>query len=193
MHKGRGANTGYKCPSCPKYVLHETCAVLRDEFVHPFFPKDPFKFRATTHLRHDCDACGVLIRGFLFESTRGKRIHPLCLRLPGRFRHTGHGHDVLQLINQDGGNHACTWCRKENTNWKYRCSMLDCRSTLDMNCAIIDIHLLSQHGITQVYKPSKTQRALRMVATTGTVVCTSLLGVAGTTVINREVNQGQGN
>jgi len=188
--KGWGVNIGYKCPSCPEFVLHKICGASDDEIVHRYFPQDPLKFRTTTRLRHDCDACGVLIRGFLFQSRTGLRLHPLCLDLPPQLRHSGHpNHDHLRLnTNQERGRYSCRQCKKEHKRWKYACTTVPCEVVLDMNCAIIDMHDLSQHGISQVYKPSKAKHALKEVVKVGKAIGTTVAAAAFTTAVGEAGN-----
>ncbi|GLJ45466.1 hypothetical protein SUGI_0957430 [Cryptomeria japonica] len=180
--KALGADVGYKCGSCPNFVLHRPCADLADEYIHTLFPEHPFNFRRRTRLRHGCDACGKLLRGFVFQSSRGMRLHPLCMVVPVRFRHSGHRDHDLQLVVQDEGIYKCKNCDWQNTKWKYRCSNLDCGVRLDMNCAIVDTLRLSEYGITQVYKPSKLRRALGMTAEVGKVVSSAMVGVTPTVI-----------
>ena len=77
--KEDGANTGYKCKlsdssSCKNFILHEACAILPDVFQHPF--RRLFRFRPKTLLRHHCDACHDVLRGYVFERPDHLRLHP---------------------------------------------------------------------------------------------------------------------
>ncbi|GLJ45469.1 hypothetical protein SUGI_0957480 [Cryptomeria japonica] len=186
--KGLGAGIGYKCQSCPNFVLHGPCADLPDEYVHTLFPQHPFNFRLKTHLRHECDACGNLIRGFVFQSSTGVRLHPLCMVLPVGFRHSGHQNHRLELVTQEKGNYKCKKCDMQNTKWKYRCARLDCPVRLDVNCAIVDIHRLNKCSITQVYKPSQLKRALVTAVKVGKSVGSAVLGITPTLIAGRGVD-----
>ncbi|GLJ45889.1 hypothetical protein SUGI_0966080 [Cryptomeria japonica] len=150
--KEYGANIGYRCNFCPHFTLHQVCGAYPDTFVHPFYPAQEFKFRKKTCFRHDCDACGEALKGFVYESPRPDsmrplRLHPLCVALPTTLDYGGHEDHPVQLIMETGGTFVCSRCNESKSGWSYRCDEMACRLRVDLMCVKVDINGLPEHGI----------------------------------------------
>lgn len=146
--KEAGENVGYQCKlkdssSCRNFTLHHDCATVRDEFQHPHHGL--FKFRSKTHLRHTCDACLDVLRGFVFESERPRlRLHPLCMTLPLTLQFSGHADHKLVMDDSTVDEYTCNACNNQASGgWRYLCKGVKCRVRVDLSCAKIDHHGIS--------------------------------------------------
>jgi len=177
--KENGANIGYKCKdshsSCKNFTLHEACANLPDVFQHG--SRKLFKFRPKTHLRHHCDACRDVLKGFVFEAERPHhlRLHPLCMVLPEKLNYGGHEHPQLKLVPGDD-EYCCSECRKNNTagGWRYRCEEVTCQVSLDLSCAKINFYELSESGIARVAPMSRSRRFRSKLSSSGKWIASAL-------------------
>jgi hypothetical protein len=160
-----GANIGYKCKLhessfCKNFALHEACATLPDIFQHPF--RRLFKFRPKTHLRHHCDACRDVLRGYVFQRPDHLRLHPLCMVLPEKLQYGGHAHHQLKLVKGDlkRDAYACSACVKniKSGRWIYMCEEITCNFCMDLSCAKIDFYGFSDSGIARVAPISGNRR-----------------------------------
>jgi hypothetical protein len=173
--KEKGANIGYKCKfnnpslSCHQFTLHEACATLPDDFQHPFRSDVSFKFRSKTSLRHRCNACWDVVKGYVFETEkRDIRLHPLCMKLPKVLAFGGHANHKLKLLtgfvtgDLKGKAYTCSACdnRIASGGWRYRCEQAACKVYVDLSCAKIDILGLSKHGIERIAQVSRSRSAL---------------------------------
>eukprot|EP01018_Ginkgo_biloba_P017763 Gb_08238 [translate_table: standard] len=153
-----GTGRGYKCKEC-ECILHELCATIGNEVHHAFLPPgDHFQFHWKTQLRHDCDACGELVRGFVFKS-RKWRLHPSCVALPTvGLNFSGHEAHSLKLVRQNGKEYGCSECGEKNSCWAYRCEESSCELRLDLDCVKVGLHGLSQHGKTTAAPRSRLKK-----------------------------------
>eukprot|EP01018_Ginkgo_biloba_P017762 Gb_08239 [translate_table: standard] len=165
-----GTGRGYKCKEC-ECILHELCATIGNEVHRAFLPPgDHFQFHRKTQLRHDCDACGELVRGFVFKS-RKWRLHPSCVKLPiDNLKYSGrkgkeyeHRTHRLKLVRQNGKEYVCSECEERNSCWAYRCQKGRCRLTLDLDCVKVDLQQLRRHGITTAAPSSQLKKFKEVV------------------------------
>jgi len=163
--KEKGANIGYRCrlngsSNCKDFTLHEACATLPDVFQHPF--RRLFKFRPKTHLRHHCDACGTVMRGYVFERPDHLRLHPLCMVLPEKLHYGRHANHQLKFVKGDlkGDAYACSACDKniKSSRWRYRCEKETCSFCVDLSCVKIDFYGLSDSDIAIVAPVGRSSR-----------------------------------
>ncbi|GLJ45896.1 hypothetical protein SUGI_0966180 [Cryptomeria japonica] len=163
--KEYGANFGFKCQLCPDFVMHKACAVIPDEYVHPFYSNSPLQFRPKTRLPcHHCNGCREVLRGFVFESpSHDLRLHPLCMALPKVLSYGGHKDHCLKLVVDQKEKFNCAQCSKSNSCWRFQCEETACRLWVDLNCAKVDFHGLSDVGISSIARRSRSRRVLEML------------------------------
>lgn len=170
-----GANLGYKCTHldssapCKNFTLHEACATLPDLFQHPFRCDAIYKFRSKTHMRHQCNACQEVVRGFVFQTEKHDvRLHPLCMALPAMLGFSGHANHKLKFLtgNLKGKAYTCSACDSQidSGGWRYRCEEVTCKVYVDPACAKIDIFGLSNYGIERITPVSRGQSVATFVA-----------------------------
>lgn len=156
-----GANIGYKCKLhdslfCKNFTMHEACAILPDVFQHP--SRKPFKFRPKTVLRHHCEACRDVLRGYVFERPDHLKLHPLCMALPEKLQYGPHADHQLKFVK--GNADACSACHRniKSGRWRYRCDKVSCNFCVDLSCAKLDFYGLSDSGIARVAPISGSRR-----------------------------------
>ncbi|GLJ45888.1 hypothetical protein SUGI_0966070 [Cryptomeria japonica] len=170
--KEKGANFGFKCHLCPDFTLHDACAAIPDKYVHPFYSNFPLQFRPKTRLpRHHCDGYGEVLRGFVFESpSRDLRLHPLSMALPKILSIGGQKNHRLKLVVDNDRKFNCSECERSNSCWRFQCEETACRVWVDLNCAKVDFHGLSDHGIYSVARRSRSKRVVEMLSKSGKFV-----------------------
>lgn len=173
-----GDNVGYRCkfqnpssPSCDNFTLHEACATLPDDY--QALPARLFKFRPRTKLRHHCDACQDVVKGFFFETERHVKLHPLCMVLPRTLMYSRHADHELVMNDLELHEYTCNACNKQidSGGWRYQCAQYK----VDLSCAKIDIHRL--RGVTRVALINRNRRFMSKLKKPGKWITKTLLPV----------------
>eukprot|EP01018_Ginkgo_biloba_P006983 Gb_16355 [translate_table: standard] len=144
----------YTCNGCKEYGAAKA-------FYSSLDKERQFTFRPKSHLRHHCQACGDVMRGFMFESG-GMRLHPYCMKLPTSLNYSGHPAHRLELILESKSSaDKCTVCGEKIKGWMYTCREISCRLKVkvDMSCAKVDFHGLGEHG-TQRASPEAVSKKI---------------------------------
>eukprot|EP01018_Ginkgo_biloba_P017766 Gb_29548 [translate_table: standard] len=157
-----GAAKAYVCGQCTEYTLHEACATIPDTFLHPLLDKEGmFTFCSKSHLRHHCDACGDVMKGFMFKS-RGKRLHPYCMILPTSLVYSRHpAHHLDLILEWESSAEKCTESEEKRRGWMYRCKDSSCNLKVNMSCAKADFHGLGEYGIQTAAPTTESEKIFR--------------------------------
>ncbi|XP_078171958.1 uncharacterized protein LOC144565976 [Carex rostrata] len=134
--KGFGLHHACQSASC-SFLLHEECKSPRTSMMHPFFPELSFEFSSLPtvkyckpcrkdHSNFNCNACGMDVNGYLYQSLDGKNhLHPCCANLP---RQINCGESGATLVLRPKTTSKCCYCdhtrktvdhKKTDQIWSY--------------------------------------------------------------------------
>ncbi|KAJ1688263.1 hypothetical protein LUZ63_019653 [Rhynchospora breviuscula] len=149
--KGFGSHHACKSASC-SFCLHEECVSPRTTTVHPFFPGLTFAFSCSPtivycdscrkeHSPVSCNACGMDVNGYFYESLDGENhLHPCCVYLP---RQITCGESGATMVLQQKTTAKCCYCgetkvkvdnKKTDRIWSYLSQFDNCH--LHVPCII---------------------------------------------------------